>query len=578
MLRRDLFCSIFVTIIMVASTMAAADNVLSHIPKDAYGFLVIHNMESTSAKIEKILDQFNVPLSLLQLFIEKTGLGEGINQKGDLLVALLPGKLEGNEPGPAILLPVTDYADLAKVTGADPAGGISSITLRGEDLLLARWGVYALLMDTNYRTEMESMIASETIVPEAILPFQEWMDRTDVVAVLLPKGTKLLVASGKKELAKQREQMEEMFEDLDMDKQMNSIKQMFLFYDQMIHLLDQEMHALAIGASLDDQGNLRIGKRVRLEPGGKVAKLAPVNQQAKDPLLGMPDGSFLIAAGGPLPKEWKDMMITWSLEIVQSNKELLRMVYGVDEVSDEKIAKIREIMKTSMSTLQSMAFCFQPGVDDAPIMDGFIEIMQVNDAKTFLVDYQKTMEAWADVLKKGDGEKINRYHLTEEEIAGKPGLKLEMDFAGMVQEDQFREMITILLGGNNNMVAYLGIVDEHHIAMCYDKTILENLIAAIQQSKDQLIDNAMVRKTKALLPNEAPWSGYVSPKGCVDFARRIMEIIMGRFGGAPVIPEYPTTPPIGFSWQLSDRGVEADMVIPAETIDGLSDYVRAVSE
>jgi hypothetical protein len=48
-------------------------------------------------------------------------------------------------------------------------------------------------------------------------------------------------------------------------------------------------------------------------------------------------------------------------------------------------------------------------------------------------------------------------------------------------------------------------------------------------------------------------------------------------GNTPVsIPEFPATPPVGFSARLSDGAVDFDLVVPAPMLRDTADYVRKV--
>jgi hypothetical protein len=84
-----------------------------------------------------------------------------------------------------------------------------------------------------------------------------------------------------------------------------------------------------------------------------------------------------------------------------------------------------------------------------------------------------------------------------------------------------------------------------------------------------------VAATRELLPGDAPFVAYISPKGCVDWFRRMMNVMMGAFGGGgPVIREYPDTPPVGIAAGLEGRVIETDVVLPAEMLQGLSGFIR----
>src|SRR5689334_13049891 len=97
---------------------ARAEGVLDQVPPDAMGFAVVRNLDNTNDQIQKVMKIFEKvsevhPPAPLAFIKAATGIGEGLNESGDALIALLPGDAEPMEPKPLLFIPVSDYAKFA---------------------------------------------------------------------------------------------------------------------------------------------------------------------------------------------------------------------------------------------------------------------------------------------------------------------------------------------------------------------------------------------------------------------------------------------------------------------------------
>ena len=107
----------------VSPTVRAAD-VLAQVPGDALGFVVINDLGRLNDKAAKLMEslqlQFPAPLALLKL---ATGVGDGLNPQGDMLLAILPGAQPSDQPQFGIWLPVSDYKQFVASLNGTPADG-----------------------------------------------------------------------------------------------------------------------------------------------------------------------------------------------------------------------------------------------------------------------------------------------------------------------------------------------------------------------------------------------------------------------------------------------------------------------
>ena len=118
--------------VLLTGRLASAEGILHQLPADATGFVAIQDLAATSAKIERVTAIFKeltpgplpAPLGMAQGI---TGIGPGLNESGDALLALMPGDDSPFAMRPFFLLPVSDYAAFAESIGGDTTGEILSL-------------------------------------------------------------------------------------------------------------------------------------------------------------------------------------------------------------------------------------------------------------------------------------------------------------------------------------------------------------------------------------------------------------------------------------------------------------------
>ncbi|HEX6962217.1 MAG TPA: hypothetical protein VF175_10150, partial [Lacipirellula sp.] len=240
------------------SPSARAEAILDRLPADTIGFAHVRNLAAASAKIERVARIFQEvsPTSIpapLDMIKAATGLGAGIDEQGDALLALLPGEQGAADPRLLLLVAISDYAAFAQSISGDATGEISRVTIAGEEVLAAKVGGFAALMNVEHRDELESLIAAEPSKNAAgVEPLREWLATTDVAVVLTPSGLKALADLGKSDAARQRGLAAQTPQGL------QSLQDMLQFYEQMLQFLGAEVECIAAGLSIDDDANVKV--------------------------------------------------------------------------------------------------------------------------------------------------------------------------------------------------------------------------------------------------------------------------------------------------------------------------------
>lgn len=555
--------------------------VLQHLPDDALGFVLVHNLGDADAKTQRLLTTFRVttpgPLALVQL---TTGLGEGLDKQGDALLAFLPGAHNLPDLIPMLLAPVEDYGKFAASAGGDESGEICRVTIGGEDVLAARDGDFALLMNVEHRETMELLLAADPAPVADVEPLRTWLEGNVVAAVLLPTGADLLVKLGEAQLDAQRARIEARW---DGEENAERLAEEMLPIDMGRDLLDAargEFHALAAGLAADDELNMRLTMRAVLQPDSELAALGEVKRQ-ENPLAGYAAGPVVGYGEVVAASAWGDAMLRFYERIIASAPE----EFGYGAMTKEDWARFRESQSLVSKGVRSYSMIMRPGEGDDPIVSQFYGIVHVDDAAEVIANWEKSFEISNEVMGKFQTEIDFQYEVERRDIAGKPGMEISIDMAKAMGDPNVPAMDAVakaIFGENGVMRFFLVAADDHTLVMgaAGEGEVVE-LMTAYQQGESGLADSEIAAKTAQLLDPEAPWQGVVSPAGYIAWLERAMKTMlqnMGAFMTPPDFPEFPESPPIGFSARVVDGHLAFEVVMAGETAEAISTFAKEVEE
>ena len=573
-----------IALVFAMTAPARAEGVLDHVPDDALGFAMIRNLEATNDKIERVFEIFQevspaplpAPLAALK---SATGLGAGLNDRGDAILALLAGADDPMSPRPLLVFPVSDYAAFAGSVKGDASGEISLVTIAGEEVLAARRGSFAVLMNVEHRDRLEALLAAEPKQPAAIAPLQDWLSKTDAAAVIMPTGVDMLAEAGKQGLAGQRAMMDQAADDPQTAQMLKQMQASMEMYEGVLGFLGAEIEAAGFGLSIDDATNLRLTERVVLSQKGQLANIKPVAPLAESPFAAYADEPFVGAFGGPLPPEWLDALSKVGRNFIEKYPEL----YGFEDLKAEDWKDVEESWKESLAGWKSMSMIMLPGEKGDALFSNFFSVMGVENAKTYLKSARQAMEKWNELTARSTSDIKMKYDMSDVTIAGKGGMLMELDVAAAVADPNVQMMQplmeTIFGKGGKLRMYYIAASDTRIVSGLASEEQLAKLVEEVAEGESNLAKSESVQHTIKLLDPQSPWQGLVSPQGCVTWFTRIMNTMMAQFGGgAPAVPEFPKTPPIGFSMNLADGQFSGEMVLPVETLKGLAAFIKDVNE
>ncbi|MCI0333085.1 MAG: hypothetical protein L0228_07670 [Planctomycetes bacterium] len=579
----------------MATTIFAAD-VLQHVPHDALGFVVIKNLDATDTKVDRLLKTLSSPYPSPLVFLKAvTGIDEGLNTQGAFLLAVLPGDGDDDSaPQFAVWLPVSDYDSMLKSLGATAGDAISAIRVADEDLLIARLGDWAFVMDPNQRGRMEQMLADKPNPPATIAVWKAWIDVNDVAVVVLPGGVSAALRWADKAPAgvhKNPEAAEESTDDL--FGAAEEVADPFAVgaaaaqatggnYDPIqaaIHkwigrspeLHDWFKHAAAISfaARLDDQGNAMASLRVKSSDEHPFATGDDAAVPSPPSMYQQLD--FVVHGAGHLPASLVSVAsATYARQILNELKDAEHV-----DLNDKTAARFVQAFQAAASEIASWAVASPLGKKtDGAYTNNFLAL-RVASAKTFAEHAGDVMQLWNQMHRDAkDGTRMV-FDIEETKIGERAATQYSLDVAtidGMPAIPEIRQAMERFFGPGGKLRVWLVQVD--------DQTVLLAAATPEQVTKGlQLLNRKLptawnqpeLSTANRLLPEQSDVRLFMSPHGRSKWHRRLSEAMTGPHFGPPA-KEFPESPPIGFAGEVRGNELWLDAAVPAETIQSAGTF------
>ncbi|HYO25469.1 MAG TPA: hypothetical protein VEQ85_11040 [Lacipirellulaceae bacterium] len=563
----------------VLSPPASAAGIIDHVPAEAVGFAVVHNLSSVDAKVQRLMAIFEdlsevKPPAPLAFIRTATGLGAGVNESGDALMALLPGDTP-EQPKPLLVVAVSDYAAFAASVGGDASGEISRVRIAGQEVLAAKRAEYAVLMNMEHRATMETLLGTPAREPESIAALGQWLAEADVAIVVLPAGVDYLTGRGKAAVDEQAASLDEQYGDPALADMLKDMKQGLEINRSILGFVDAEIAAGAVGVAIDETGNVRISDRFLFTEGGRLARLQNVPKGDEPALAGFPNEPFVFAGGGPIPPAWMEAGARLMRRIIEDHPE----IYGFAGFDEAQWAEV-EASWTEAMRARAWSMVMFAGAKDDPLYSNLYGRALVDDSTAYLASIKKSMATWNKLTAASTSDITLNSETSDVEIAGKRGVMVVTDVAAAAGDDDvpmIKPMFEAMFGGDGK-IRFYSIAAAPQVALTAiapEPKVTEALGWAADERG--LANASEVAETAGLLNPAAPWTFYLSPQGIVIWAERMYTKVFSAFGGpAFPIPPYPAGPPLGMSMNLANGQFQGELVVPRKMLEGLADYIKQV--
>ncbi len=573
---------------LLATTIFAAD-VLQHVPHDALGFVVIKNLAATDTKVDRLLKTLNSPYPSPLVFLKAvTGIDEGVNAQGEFMLAVLPGAGDDDSaPQFAVWLPISDFDSMLKSLDATPGDAISAIRVADEDLLIARLGDWALIMDPDQRGRMEKMLSDKPTPPATIAAWKDWIDDNDVAAVVLPGGVSATLrwaakapAGFPENPAADVESADDLFgaaEEVDdpfvaanavpasggIYEPVHAAVHKWIGRSRELHEWLKQVAVIGCAVRLDERGNVMASVRLRSSNEHPFATGADAAVPSPPSMYQQLD--FVLHGAGHIPTSLMSVAsATYARKILNELKDVEHV-----DLDDKTAERFVQAFQAAASGIDSWVVATPLGKkSDGAYTNNFLAL-RVASAKTFVEQAGDVMQLWNQMHRDAKHGTRMVFDIEETKIGERSATQYSLDVAtieGMPAIPETRQAMERFFGPGGKLRVWLVQVD--------DQTVLLAAATPEQVTKGlQLVDRKLpsewnqpkLAAANKLLAEKSDVRLFISPHGQSKWGRRLSEAMTGpNFG--PAAKEFPESPPVGFAGQVRGNELWLEAAIPAETI------------
>ncbi|MCH7751576.1 MAG: hypothetical protein IH898_05410, partial [Planctomycetes bacterium] len=436
---------------MLASTQhLQAQNILHYLPEDALGFVLVRDMAGANKKCEHLMQMFDASLPAPLAFAKfSTGLSDGVDFDGDVLISLIPGSHASAPPEPLVLLPIADYGKFAASIQGDDSGEVCRVMIAGEDVLVARHGPYAMIMNVENRETLEILIGLEPEPVALLKPWAAWLQDNVATIGVMPAGVEKLLELGRQGLAQQRLTFDDEFGDPEFADALVQMHQGLVVYQTLLDLFGTEIDMLAFGFSIDETSNVRVGWRLLLEDDHRAS--APTTTTATTtpttvaPLAGYPDQPFVLAGGGPLDGTWMSSLIKARVQIMRQTPE----THGYEKFQEEQWQDLETSFQNFVEGVRCASVLILPGEKGEPLFSNVFGTAQVDSAVQYLQTPKKSVETWNRLTDQSTSDIRLHFDVREIKVGGAEACELLSDVAAAARDPRvpmFNWMLEAMFG------------------------------------------------------------------------------------------------------------------------------------
>jgi hypothetical protein len=598
--RRFALCFLMLLAPSAAWAEASAADVLQEVPNDVLGFVVVHHLSTVDSKSKWLsLELRNNTFSPLALLKNVTNIQDGLNVDGDFLMAVYPDQRgDKSRLQFGIWLPVSDYARFAKSIGASALDGISTVTVAGEDLLVARRGDWALVMDTDQRDRLTQLVAAAApaTVPPQLAGWKKWIDGNDVTFVAYAAGVRELLSwvDDSDDDKAGNESAEDVFgigkppgvqrtvaaqrvnrgAPQGLGAILNEYRKWTSASPAIAHTIEQANLVgcgLRINADGSKTGSAVMGLRVAFGDGFEAAA---VSAKADIPNSIYGGGGFAFAGAGQLPKSVIETIACGYLRTLAADMKKEEHT----ELDEESLNQLNEAVEQAAGEIQSAVVLAQPGAKAPPVYTNNWSVIRVASAPDFVKRTAEVMRLWNKANRDADGETKLILDAEDAKIGSRDAKQYSIDFVAMYGTPavpEIRQSMEKLFGPGGKFRIWIVPVDERTVLIGVG---LQDQVSEVLKLLDrkQPIDwnQGEAAKCNELLPKDASWRMFFDPHRYNNWARR--EAMAGMTVpviGGPLVKPLRDCPPVGLAGGFRDQELWVDVAALVPTLKSVYEFV-----
>ena len=572
--------------VLALATGPVLADALEQVPADALAVVRLKSLAGLDGKVAKFANQvgldqmapeFATPLAS---FKQQIGATEGVNDEGDLAVALMAvdpaDQQAARDAGgddtpvmPVILVPVTDYqAFLANYPDGETDGDVTTVEMgeNGDLAYVAKRGDYAAI------SPIQSMVAA---APTDAISFggmaaEQLKDRDAVLLANMPRLREALAPALEEGRQKVMDEMDERLAaessgNPDLEAFTPAIKAAVGQGLDVAEAFLRDGENAVIGLDLDDAG-LHSVVLAEFKPdsylGGVFGSLKGTTESL---VKGLPAGDYLMFGGSALPRE------TLTKLIKDIAGPIVEEVKKVDDPKGQTVVGFYDsALKASGAVESSTVGLLAPSkmfgqsaiLQQVQIARGDVATLKTATRELF----EKQQEAMA-LFAPPEARMTVDYQENVETVAGVQfdAVTVEPAPGGDPQAvQQQQQLLGILYGpqGNRTLIGEAGGVLLSLTGL--DDAAIETVVASVKEDKDNLTDMLGMDETVGELPDERLMAFYIPLDKWVSAGAKVAGPMM------PVQVQVPANlPPIGSAISSEGASLKAETFVPTKLIQAL---------
>ena len=586
---------VITAILFISATTGRAADVLQKVPADALGFVVVRDVGSLDANAQKLLTRLQLPYGGPLAFLQAvTGINEGLDTRGSLLFVALPDNAVGNQAKFCVWLPVADYDRFLASLGSKPAAGITAVTVAEVDLLVARAGEWALVMDPDERNRMERILTAAPAPPRQLSTWRSWIETHDAVAVIFAGGLHDLLALASSPYgARAADNAIEDDEPVPFDEDdlfgppvaqpraphdigtqiQNRIQTVFASSPKALQWA-HAIEAVAIGVRLDENDNLHAGVRAVWNKDSNFAPDSSGGDGQLPPSL-FADGNIVLHGAGHLPQPLSALIAGAYVRLLVDD---LKSEMGM-ALDGDTVARFQDAVEQAAAEAPSATVLTLAGEKEAGVYTNNFLVVRADSAGKFADQANEVMRLWNQMNREADDGTRLVFDVEEVPVEGRTATHYSLDIAaldGGAVIPEVRQVMEKFFGPGGKLRLIVAPADDRHVLLAIaTPEQAEGALQMLRGNQTNWGSGDVAQVPSKLLPRKGDWQLYFSPYGYTKWLARQMDAMTGPVLGGPIIRPYPPSPPIGFTGGAKDYELWIDAAVPSGTIISAGEYLKA---
>jgi hypothetical protein len=433
-------------------------------------------------------------------------------------------------------------------------------------MLAARRGPFVAISQVEDRAALDQVLAARGEFVPSSKTLTDWAESNPLTLIISQRGTTHLFAAAQQGLEFIKSQASQA-----PGQDADTVAAGIGMYQDIVRLMAREFTQAAVALQIDPQRGLKIEKRAMISSGGKLAGLAAsLPARSRPALQDLPEGPYMMAMDGPLPEFMSEEMMELSMSVMR------RMAgSGGQDITDEKLQAVVRASSAVMKDVQSASMVIGVPQQAGGVYSRTVGLFKVADATRYLDAYQQAMQQMRQLFQGLKVPFMGMYELERIEVDGLQVLQVTMDMAQAVPQTpggpDMKQLFERMFGPGGKISIYLAPADQQTVVLAYEST--ENLQRGLQAARAAgggLSADEQTGKAASLLPTTAQWVGYLSPAGTIAFGQQMLGQLAPPAAGQ--MPEFPLSPPLGFSAQLKPGELNSHLAVPLPTMQAAVEF------